>query len=231
MVACETSTGINNPWEQLAAYSRSQGLLFCLDAISAIGANPVNLENVDFASGVSGKAIGAFPGIALVFRNGPLPASGRNIPRALDLAQYLDAAGIPYTLSSNLLAALSRALTETDWAAKHARIARASARLRRQLHQRGLMILASGEHASPAVMTIVLPREIDSVSLCESLRRYGCELGGHSSYLVERNWIQICLFGEFDEETLDRVVDMLSMHVRHQGKHEKDWRQSCHKGD
>ena len=85
MVACETSTGVINPWDELAVYCRSHDKLFCLDAISAIGATPLSLKNVHFASGVSGKAIGAFPGIAFVFYNGPPLSTDNRTPRALSL--------------------------------------------------------------------------------------------------------------------------------------------------
>ena len=226
MVACETSTGINNPWKKIASYCQENGINLCLDAISAIGAAPLSLEQVRFASGVSGKALGAYPGIACVFYNGPPLLPSNCLPRVLDLALYQDTEGIPFTLSSNLLAALSTALTHTDWQVKYARVARLSSKLRQQLRAHDVTLLGQEEEAA-AVITIVLPGNIDSVALCQVLRRGGYVLSGESSYLIERNWIQICLFGEFNDHMLINLPDLISKQIqktsnaRRLGKKEK----------
>ena len=39
----------------------------CVDCISSIGAIPIDLKDVYFASGVSGKAIKSYTGISFVF--------------------------------------------------------------------------------------------------------------------------------------------------------------------
>jgi aspartate aminotransferase-like enzyme len=41
----------------------------CVDAISSLGSVPLDLADVHLASGVSGKGLGAFPGLAIVFYN------------------------------------------------------------------------------------------------------------------------------------------------------------------
>lgn len=215
MVACETSTGINNPWQELASYCHGRAIDFCLDAISAIGAEPVNLENVRFATCVSGKALGAYPGIAIVFYNGPPIRTSSGLPRALDLAQYEHTDGIPYTLSSNLVSALSAALDHTNWKEKHARIKRVSSGLRRALETHGIDVLARGADASAAVITIRLPQTVDSVKLCQRLQHLGYLLSGESNYLAERNWIQVCLFGEFDANRLNNLPKVISREILH----------------
>jgi aspartate aminotransferase-like enzyme len=208
-VACETSTGICNPCKKLADYCQAHQIAFCLDAVSAIGATPLHLDRVLFASGVSGKALGAYPGIACVFYNGPLLLTTNNLPRAIDLSLYQDGKSIPFTLSSNLLAALWAALTHTDWQEKHARIIRVAARLRQQLKERSITLLDQTEDAATAVITVVLPTAINGVALCQALRHNGYILAGESSYLQKRNWIQICLFGEFDDGALDALPDVM----------------------
>jgi len=218
MVACETSTGINNPWEKLANYCYAQGIDFCLDAVSAVGVTPLNLDKVRFASGVSGKALAAYPGIACVFYNGPALKASNELPRGLDLAMYQDSRGIPFTLSSNLLAALSASLVHTDWQEKFARISRVSARLRQQLAEQNITLLAQGDDAAAGVITILLPDNVEGVTLCHSLRRNGYLLSGESSYLVARNWIQICLFGEFDEYMLDELPELIAIQIHKKQK-------------
>ena len=39
----------------------------CVDCISSIGAIPIDLKDVYFASGVSGKAMKSFTGLSFVF--------------------------------------------------------------------------------------------------------------------------------------------------------------------
>ena len=43
----------------------------CVDAISSLGSVPCDFSGLAFASAVSGKALGAYPGIALVFHRDP----------------------------------------------------------------------------------------------------------------------------------------------------------------
>lgn len=214
MVACETSTGINNPWEKLAEYCQQQSVDLCLDAISAIGTRPLCLEHVRFTSGVSGKALGAYPGISFVLYNGQSLPTSNHLPRALDLAMYQQAGAVPFTISSNLVYALSVALVQTDWQEKYVRINRVSSKLRSLLNQYSVTILAQGDDAAPAVLTIVLPDDVSGVTLCNTLRHSGYVLSGESAYLAKRNWIQISLFGEFDENMLYALPELIARNTR-----------------
>ncbi|HEX3131199.1 MAG TPA: aminotransferase V, partial [Thermoanaerobaculia bacterium] len=66
----------------------------------------------------------------------------------------------------------------------------------------GLRIVAPDAHASPAVTTIALPPEAASTRVGRELERRGYELSYLSGYLIERNWIQVCLMGEHTCEEL-----------------------------
>ncbi len=207
-VACETSTGVMNPVAALADCCLQHGVELCLDAISALGTLPLRLDRVRFASAVSGKALGAYPGIGIVFSSGPLAPAGL-LPRSLDLTAYRDGLGVPYTLSSNLLAALHAAVTGTDWLARFDSIAAASIRLRRGLHAHGFRIVADDIVAAPAVTTLSLPPSIDGHRLCRRLGRAGYRLAHESDYLSARNWIQACLMGDFNPAWADTLPELL----------------------
>lgn len=209
-VACETSTGVLTPVDRLADLCRRRNLDLCLDAVSAIGGLPVCVDGVRLGSCVSGKALGSYPGLAIVLVNGALAAGGR-LPRYLDLADYGNADGIPFTLSSNLLSALHAALTRTDWPEKFSRIARTSAFLRERLRDEGFAIVADDAVAAPAVITVALPAEIDGRRLCRRMRRAGYRLACESAYLTARNWIQICLMGDFDDSELQALPGLLKL--------------------
>lgn len=199
-VHCETSTGILNDLEALKRICRERGAKLCLDCISSIATVPVDLSGVHLASGVSGKGVGSLAGISMVFHQDAI--SKADLPRYLDLGCYGQEDGVPYTVCSNLVAALRAALDRHRPEDRFPRIASLAACLRAGLRKHGLRILAPDAHASPAVTTIVLPPEAPSTRVGRELERRGYELSYLSGYLVERNWIQVCLMGEHTCEEL-----------------------------
>lgn len=181
-----------------------------MDCISAIGTIPVNLQGTCLASCVSGKALASFPGLSMVFYNLDLAAAPKALPRYLDLGYYAAQSGVPFTHSSNLVYALQTALRRVDWAAKYRRLAEMSLWLRADLQQRGFQIVAPEGHASPAVVSIALPGEISSKTLGWQLRKEGYLLSYNSNYLLKRNWIQVCLMGEWERAHLETLPTVLS---------------------
>ena len=81
-VHCETSTGMLNDLETFRRLCRPRGIEICVDVISSLGTVPCDLRDVAFATGVSGKGLGAYPGIAMVFHREP-PESSRQPAAAL----------------------------------------------------------------------------------------------------------------------------------------------------
>ena len=207
---CETSTGILNELDTLQQLCAEKGVKICLDCISSIGTVPVDLSGVYFASCVSGKALASYPGLSMVFYNHELASAPKSLPRYLDLGYYAAQAGIPFTHSSNLIYALQTALNRIDWTEKFGQIAEVGAWLRGKLREVGLQIVAPDAHAAPAVVTIALPSDIPSKTIGGLLKRAGCLLSYNSGYLLQRNWIQICLMGEWPRDHLETLPDMLA---------------------
>jgi aspartate aminotransferase-like enzyme len=208
-VHCETSTGITNDIGALRAMATARGAKLCLDCISSIGTIPVNLSGVYLASCVSGKGLAAFPGLSMVFYNHELTSSD-SLPRYLDLGYYAAQEGIPFTHSSNLVYALLTALQRTSWKDKFAQIADVSKWLRDRVRELGFQIVAAETLGSPAVVTIVLPPELSSRHVGWLLQQEGYLLSYKSEYLLKRNWIQICLMGEWSRENLMTLPNVLS---------------------
>src|SRR5207249_570193 len=98
----ETSTGMLNDLPALSTLCTKHGVSLCVDAISSLGTVEVDFSNVAFATGVSGKGLGAYPGLAFVFHACRLAQSG-SIQRYLDLRTYESNASVPFTQSSNLV--------------------------------------------------------------------------------------------------------------------------------
>lgn len=207
-VHVETSTGVRNDLEGVAALCHSHGVRLCLDAVSSIGTIAVDLSQVHLASSVSGKGLRSLAGIAIVSHDHPVQPSLR-LPRYLDLGLYA-AAGVPFTHSSNLVKALGSAMRDVNWPERHAEVARISAWLRKELRAAGFQVVASEANAAPGIVTLSLPRAIDSTLLGDHLEELGYRVACHSGYLRTRNWIQISLMALPREPQLEGLIDALA---------------------
>jgi aspartate aminotransferase-like enzyme len=200
--ACETSTGILNDVAMLREVCAERGMKLCLDCISAVGVVPVDLGGVFLASAVSGKGLGSYPGLSMVFYHHDVAPQPDRLPRYLDLGYYAAQDGVPFTQSSNLLSALLVALRRFDSALPFAETEELSGWLKPKLRELGLQILAPDVHASPAVITLVLPDAASSLQLGDALQAAGFLLNYQSEYLRRRNWIQVCLMGDCSRASL-----------------------------
>src|SRR5581483_3411344 len=187
----------------------------CVDAISSLGTVECNLRDIAFATGVSGKGLGAYPGIAMVFHREPPDACGKRLPRYLDLALYARESRCPFTHSSNLLAALSRALDGI--ASRYATLSDDAAYLREQAEAAGLRLAAPAGHAAPGVVTFALPRATGSSEVAERLAASGYAIAYASAYLAERNWIQVALMGDYARHRLPEMMAALRAAVHAPG--------------
>ena len=207
---CETSTGILAEVEQLKALCTRHNVKLCLDAISAVGTMPVDLSNVYLASCSSGKGLRAYPGVSMVFYNHEIAPAPARLPRYLDLGYYAEEAGTPFTFSSNLLHALHAAVKRVNWEKRFAETAEWSAWLRSRLAETGFNLIGNGAKTSPAVVTIALLPEMNSVKIGEAMQEAGYLLSYNSGYLRRKNWIQICLIGECTYEKVVSVTNALN---------------------
>jgi aspartate aminotransferase-like enzyme len=200
MVHCETSTGMLNDLAQVQQLCRRHGTALCVDAISSLGTVPLDLREADLASGVSGKGLGAYPGIALVFHARPAP-HGVPLPRYLDLAAYEGEDRVPYTQSWNLLSALQEALRFVD-DERYEATRMDALFLRERLAQHGLTCVAPG---GSAVLTLALPDDVSAAEVARLAAERGYRVAFNSGYLLERNWIQVALMGAYRR---DRLADL-----------------------
>jgi aspartate aminotransferase-like enzyme len=208
-VHSETSTGMLNPLPVLQALCAKKGVKICADCISSIGLVPVNLERIYLASGASGKGLAGYPGLCMVYYN-HLIASAAALPRYLDLGWYAEHQGIAFTHSSNLVQALDAAVKQQDWEKKFAEVTEVSSRLRARLRELGFRLITTDTEAVPGVVTITLPAEQNSSDFGQKLQKAGFLLSYNSDYLRRRNWIQICLMGEYSKDKIEALLTWLS---------------------
>ncbi|MXN64649.1 2-aminoethylphosphonate--pyruvate transaminase [Stappia sp. GBMRC 2046] len=133
VVHCETTSGLLNPLEEIAATVKRHGRGLLVDAMSSFGALPLDVEALDITAlaASSNKCLQGVPGLSFVLarREELEAAAGRGSSLVLDLcAQYrqLEVDGqYRFTPPTHVIAALAEALDElTEEGGPPARYAR-----------------------------------------------------------------------------------------------------------
>lgn len=210
-VHCETSAGILNNMDMLKEICSKYNVFLCLDCISSIGTVEVDLNGVYLASGVSGKGLGAFTGLSMVFYNEKLEPNPK-LPRYLDIGIYSKKNGIPYTFSSNLLFALRASLKNIENIGSKnlfKKVCDDSKWLKSKLNEVGLKIITASGYSSPAVITIKIPKKYSSTKIGYELEKKGIFISYNSEYLIKRNWIQICIMGDYSRYSIIQLLEFL----------------------
>jgi aspartate aminotransferase-like enzyme len=195
----ETSTGMVNDIAGLIALAGRRHVRVALDCISSLGAVPVDLRGVWLASGVSGKALGSYAGVAMIFA-AEEPKLTRPVPAYLDVADALRTEGSCFTFPSPLLLALEEALRRPrDYSPLGDLV-------RTRLRDMGIEPMVEGPIAAPVVTTFVPPES----SFFERCSRLGFQIGGESGYLAARGLVQIATMGAVLASQVNTLFDQLS---------------------
>lgn len=204
----ETSTGMLNPLADLKSLASRHGLRLCLDCVSSLGAVPVDLSGVHLASGTSGKGLGAYPGLALVFHNFEPASQPDRLPGYLDLGHWAAHASVPHTHSSNLVNALATALRAVT-PDRMQRIRDHAAWLRSALRAEGCALATPDALACPGIITLELDDDFAAEAIGTALEQRGFLLSFRSRHLLERNWLQISLLGDPARSSLEALLAAL----------------------
>jgi len=206
----ETSTSVLNPLEELKQIAADHGLRICVDCISSLGAIPVDLRGVHLATGTSGKGLGAFPGLSLVFHDySPNPEPDR-IPSYIDLGHWAAHASSPHTHSSNLVAALAAGVKQVT-PERMRRIDENGRWLRAALQARGFSLIAPESESCVAGITFFPDETSSAAQLGEELERRGFLLNFRSGHLRSRNLIQLSLLGDPPRADLERFLHAVNV--------------------
>ena len=182
----ETSTGVVADVQALAAAAKDAGAIVAVDAISSLGAVPLETDawGLDVVVSGSQKALMTPPGLAVVTvseeawsRRGSSPRFYFDWQRTRDAQRKLDAAFTPATsLVVALDAALSLLLEAGLEAAfeRHVRLGRAC---RAGIKAMGLEVFSPDDDSAAVVTAVRAPEGIDSGELVLTLRdRFGITL-------------------------------------------------------
>lgn len=186
----ETSTGVVADVQALAAVAKQAGSLVAVDAVSSLGAVPLETDawGLDVVVSGSQKALMTPPGLSFVAvsaaaldaaRRGGGPRYVYDWERTRAAQARLDA---PFTPAVSLVAAFDRALgllldegLEAAFA-RHARLGRAT---REGIKAMGLELFSPDDDRSAVVTAVRVPDGIDAAELLLLLRdRHGVQLIG-----------------------------------------------------
>ena len=216
IVHAETSTGVLNPVQQVAAIAREHGALVIVDAVTSLGGMPLDVAGwgLDAVYSCSQKCLGAPPGAS------PIVFS----PRALDKkvpcrSFYFDVALLEdywvrrkyhHTMSASLIYALREALVAVEeeglqqrWA-RHERNHRAFVKAIEPL---GLSLLPAPGETLWTLNAVKVPQGVDDAAVRKYLlQNYNIEIGAGLGPLAGKVF-RIGLMGTSSSQEL---VDLLT---------------------
>ncbi|MEX0137383.1 aminotransferase class V-fold PLP-dependent enzyme [Bacillus nitratireducens] len=214
----ETSTGMLNNLKELNTLCKKYQMKLCVDCISSIGAMPINLKDVYFASGVSGKAIKSYTGLSFVFHNHIVKVN-EAVPAYMDIGMYEENESIPYSHSWNLIYALQEALKRFEDEKAFIKIKETYAYIEQAITNMGLNLVSPKEHAAPIIVTIQLNEDQSSKALGDALALQGYIVHYESAYLQKNNWIQIACLNHYKERDMKRMLNCLRICTLKNGVH------------
>ncbi|MDI3298680.1 MAG: alanine--glyoxylate aminotransferase family protein [Bacillota bacterium] len=203
LVLAETSTGVRQPLEEIARIVHEHDALLGVDAVTALGGIPVEVDRVGIDACYAGtqKCLSVPPGLA-PFTLGPR-AEARLEARSRPVQSwYLDVTMIRrywgrerfyhHTAPVNMLYALHegvRLILEEGLPAVYRRHALVGAALQRGLEALGLELFAEPEHRLPELTTVRVPEGVDDLRLrSRLLETYGIEIGAGVGPTRGRVW-------------------------------------------
>jgi alanine-glyoxylate transaminase/serine-glyoxylate transaminase/serine-pyruvate transaminase len=225
MVHIETSTGVVNPVAELAAVAREVDALTIVDAVTSLGAMPLEVAgwDLDVCYACSQKGLGAPSGLSpIAFSSRAL---GRKVPCRsfsldIDLLRgfWIDRR-YHHTISAPLVYALHEALSEVEEEGLHARWQR-----HREVHdaftslleERHLSLLPLVGERAWSLNAVVVPTHVDeSVVRHALLSGHNVEIGAGLGPLAGRIW-RVGLMGSGARiEHAKLVADAIADQTRH----------------
>lgn len=190
----ETSTGVANPVEELAAAAKEHGMLVMADTIASLGGHPYKMDEwqVDITVCASQKALGAPPGLAMIAASETAWAfmENRQKPRGYmtdlqNLRHFAETQAEfhphPGTMPVNSFVAFRKSThmileegIEEVWA-RHHRVAEV---VRKGVREMGLRILAAEEAMCANLTVIMSDDKFTPMDYAEFMKEsYGMQVG------------------------------------------------------
>lgn len=217
MVHCETTTGILNPIESLAACAKGHGKTVIVDAMSSFGGVPLDMEDlgIDFLISSSNKCIQGVPGFSFVIARRALleQCEGNAHSHSLDLYDQwktMDQSGKwRFTSPTHVVRAFQQALTELDEeggiAARHARYCENQRRLSEGMEALGFRPLLPRTCQSPIITSFLYPSaDFDFPAFYQKMKQKGFVL--YPGKISQADTFRIGNIGVVVPQDIDRLI-------------------------
>ncbi|HEX7936518.1 MAG TPA: 2-aminoethylphosphonate--pyruvate transaminase [Paraburkholderia sp.] len=228
-VHCETSSGILNPLEEIAAATAAKGRKLLIDSMSAFGAVPLDVREIACEAFVSSanKCIEGVPGFGFVIaRKSALhEARGRSHSLALDVHDQWDVMNRTgqwrFTPPTHAVAAFIEALhlhkLEGGQPARLARYANNRDVLVAGMHELGFEPLLNARWRSPIIVTFFSPAHpsFEFERFYELMKQQGFII--YPGKLTVVDSFRIGCIGQVDEPVMRRVVEACAASLRTMG--------------
>ncbi len=229
----ETSTGVLNPIEPIAAAAREHGAVTIVDAVASLGGVdlPVDAWGVDLCVSVANKCLGAPPGISAITVSSraweAIDANPSSRSWYLDLRtwrryrdEWADWHPYPTTVASNVVEAISTSLDqvlEEGLDVRIRRTAEAAAAVRSGLRGMGFEMFVADEVASPATTSVLAHSEIPVADLVGYLRDRGVFISGGLSDLAGKIFRIGHMGRSIERAEVDLLLGEIENALRHAG--------------
>jgi len=221
VVHCETTSGVLNPVESIAAVTARHGRRLLVDAMSAFGAIPLDAAQTPFdaAAASANKCLEGVPGIGFaIVRRAALEAAKGNAPSlSLDLHDQwvnMEKTGQwRFTPPTHVMAALDQALSEHAAegavAGRGARYAANCRILRHGLRAMGFETLLPEALQAPIIVTVRMPADprFDFETFYERLSQRGFVI--YPGKLTVADSFRIGCIGRLGEAEMRGVLDAI----------------------
>lgn len=225
MVHCETTTGILNPLEAIAAIACEYSKTFIVDAMSSFGGVEIKVQQlgIDYLISSANKCIQGVPGFCFVVAKieSLMRSQGNSKSLALDLYDqwaHMDQDGKwRFTSPTHAVAAFSQALDELvaegGVSARTQRYQENNHLLRRKLQQLGIEAYITENVQSPIITTFLFP---DSTFDFKDFYHYVKERGFvlYPGKLTDVDSFRIGNIGEIYEEDIHNLCAIIEAYLR-----------------
>jgi len=219
LVQCETTSGIVNPVEDIAAVAQKAGCIVILDAMSSFGAMDLSMKRmgIDVLISSANKCIEGVPGFTYILARRDLLEASQGVSHSLSLDlyeqwAYMEKSGqFRYTPPTHILVAFAKALeqhkAEGGAPGRLARYKKTAKAMRDGMRRIGLTPLLGDNETGPIIQTFATPRDpnFDFTRFYEGLKQRGFII--YPGKLTKKPSFRVGNMGALDHEVMAMLVD------------------------
>ena len=219
LVQCETTSGIVNPVEDIAAVAQKAGCIVILDAMSSFGAMDLSMKRmgIDVLISSANKCIEGVPGFTYILARRDLLEASQGVSHSLSLDlyeqwAYMQKSGqFRYTPPTHILVAFAQALeqhkAEGGAPGRLARYKKTAKAMRDGMRRIGLSPLLGDNETGPIIQTFATPRDpnFEFTRFYEGLKQRGFII--YPGKLTKKPSFRVGNMGALDHEVMAMLVD------------------------